>query len=362
MSSDATSVRLWSGNALAGRIRAALSGLGYALSLVAFLVAATAMKFTFDSSDAGGHLFASGVYVLLALGATLLLVLPLIVAASNLAPAVGLRRLLFIAATTFVSIGVCFAWPLVGRLTHTIPLNGVAEKQLAIFVVMLVAVFEFRHRALLGARALLRTETDAALASAQLQHARMQVLRAQIAPHFLFNTLATVRRLSRIDRAGAAGMLRDLIHYFSIALAHRNEAESTLGREFRLVDAYLRIHRIRMGKRLAYEVLLRSELEAVQVPSMMLLTLVENALKHGIDPLVEGGFVRVSAMRRGAMLFVEVADTGRGMVATEGPGTGLANIRARLSMLHGSRARLSLAHGRPRGFIATVQLPIEFGE
>ena len=227
---------------------------------------------------------------------------------------------------------------------------------------MLVAVFEFRHRALLGARALLRTETDAALASAQLQHARMQVLRAQIAPHFLFNTLATVRRLSRIDRAGAAAMLRDLIHYFSIALAHRNEAVSTLGREFRLVDAYLRIHRIRMGKRLTYEVLLPSELEVVQVPSMMLLTLVENALKHGIDPLVEGGFVRVSAQRRGATLLIEVADTGRGMAATEGHGTGLANIRARLSLLHGSRARLSLAHGKPRGFIATVQLPIEFGE
>jgi signal transduction histidine kinase len=362
MGSDATSVRLWSGNTLAARIRAALSGLGYALGLVTLLVATTAVKFTFDSADSAGHLLASGLYVLFALGSTLLLVLPLIVAASNLAPAAGLRRQLFIAATTSLSIGACFAWPLVSRVTHLPPLNDVAEKQLAILVVMLVAVFEFRHRALLGARALLRTETDAALASAQLQLARMQVLRAQIAPHFLFNTLATVRRLSRIDRTGAAGMLRDLIHYFSIALAHRNEAESTLGREFRLVDAYLRIHRIRMGKRLAYEVLLPSELEAVQVPSMMLLTLVENALKHGIAPLVEGGFVRVAAQRRGATLFVEVADTGRGMAATEGHGTGLANIRARLSMLHGPRARLSLAHGKPRGFIATVQLPIEFGE
>jgi sensor histidine kinase YesM len=246
------------------------------------------------------------------------------------------------------------------RLTHQPPLDAYAARQLAILVVLLVVVFEFRHRALLGARALLKSETDGARASARLQQARLQVLRAQIAPHFLFNTLANVRQLSRIDQAGAAAMLRDLIHYFSITLAHRSDSESTLGQEARLVDAYLRIHRVRMGARLSYEVIVPSELEPAQLPSMALLTLVENAIKHGINPLVEGGFVRVAAHRRGTMLHVEVADTGRGMSATEGQGMGLANTRARLAMLYGPRARLSLAHGRPRGFVATVQLPLEY--
>jgi signal transduction histidine kinase len=340
-------------------MRTAFSGLAYAALLVLLVVAATVLKFTIDSPP-GIDRLASASHQLVALVPPVLLVVPLMVAASNLAPASGARRALLVAATTLVSIAVCFATPLLSRLTHQVPLDAYAARQLAILVVLLVAVFEFRHRALLGARALLKSETDGARASARLQQARLQVLRAQIAPHFLFNTLANVRHLSRIDQAGAAAMLRDLIHYFSITLAHRSDSESTLGQEARLVDAYLRIHRVRMGARLSYEVIVPSELEPAQLPSMALLTLVENAIKHGINPLVEGGFVRVVAHRRGTMLHVEVADTGRGMSATEGQGLGLANTRARLTMLYGPRARLSLAHGRPRGFVATVQLPLEY--
>jgi LytS/YehU family sensor histidine kinase len=93
---------------------------------------------------------------------------------------------------------------------------------------------------------------------------------------------------------------------------------------------------------------------------MMLLTLVENAIKHGIDPLVEGGRVEITAERREATLCVEVADNGRGFASAEGTGTGLANIRARLSMLYGARAALALAHRTPRGFVACLRLPLEY--
>ena len=124
------------------------------------------------------------------------------------------------------------------------------------------------------------------------------------------------------------------------------------------MDAYLRIHGVRMGPRLAYTIEVPDRLGDVAVPSMMLLTLVENALKHGINPLVEGGFIRVRAESRGDVLLVEIADNGRGLVAGEGHGVGLANIRTRLAMLYGRRAELRLAPGNPRGFVATVLIPL----
>src|SRR5262249_18319782 len=160
--------------------------------------------------------------------------------------------------------------------------------------------------------------------------------------HFLFNTLATVRRLARVDRAAATSMLADLERYFSITLAQRAATTASLAEEAELVDAYLRIHRIRMGERLSYSVRLPVDLRDARLPPMMLLTLVENAIKHGIDPLVEGGCVDISAERRDATLHVEVADNGRGLVSMEGTGNGLANIRERLSMLYGARAALAL--------------------
>jgi LytS/YehU family sensor histidine kinase len=230
--------------------------------------------------------------------------------------------------------------------------------QLGVFAALLAVVLEFRQRALATAGALLRVEIDALTADAQLRDASLRVLQAQIAPHFLFNTLANVRRLSKLDRHAAAAMLGDLVRYFSVTLARRDEASTLLGEEAELVDAYLRIHRVRMGKRLTYDVDVPADVAAIPVPSMMLLTLVENAIKHGINPLVEGGFIRLRARREGETLRLEVADNGQGISVAEGHGTGLANVRARLAMLYGGRAALELEHGRPRGFVASIVVPI----
>jgi LytS/YehU family sensor histidine kinase len=152
-------------------------------------------------------------------------------------------------------------------------------------------------------------------------------------------------------------MIDNLVRYLGEALPRLRQDESALGDELRLVDAYLRIHQVRMGARLEYEITDPGDLAGERVPTMMLLTLVENALKHGINPLVEGGFIRVSATCERATLVLKVADSGRGLTTEHGHGAGLANVRLRLTMLYGERAILSLARAQSRGVVATVSIP-----
>jgi LytS/YehU family sensor histidine kinase len=221
-----------------------------------------------------------------------------------------------------------------------------------------VAAFANRSSARTAASALMQSQIEGATLDAEVKRARLQLLRAQIEPHFLFNTLATVRTLARIDRAAAVEMIDNLMRYLSEALPRMRQDESSLAEELQLIDAYLRIHQIRMGTRLAYELSVPSELQPLRIPTMVLLTLVENALKHGINPAVEGGFIRVSAAREPGSLVLKVADSGRGMTAQEGHGTGLANVRLRLMMLYGNSAVLSLARAESRGVVATISIPM----
>ncbi|HET7222066.1 MAG TPA: histidine kinase [Rhodanobacteraceae bacterium] len=191
----------------------------------------------------------------------------------------------------------------------------------------------------------------------RMEEARLQVLQAQIEPHFLFNTLATVRRLYQTNRAAAASMLDNLMRYLTVALPQMRTAESTLGREMALAEAYLNIQRTRMGRRLSFAIDVAPALDDAKLPPMMLLTLTENAIKHGLNPLPEGGFIRISARVEAQELRVQVADSGQGFQRTSGSGTGLANIRARLAAVYGRTAQLSVAHNNPRGVTATIALP-----
>jgi hypothetical protein len=340
-------------------MRAAFAGLGQVTALLAFVIAATALKFTADgfpleTSAAGLTSFARES---LALAAAVGVAVPLLVGACNLAPRSGWRRYAWLTATTAAGALSCAASPLPKLLTG-VPMLGLARWQLLFFVVLFAIVLELRHRALVTAGALLRAEIDGINADARLRDASLRVLQGQVAPHFLFNTLANVRRLAQLDRRAAAAMLGDLVEYFSVTLAHREAPHAALADEARLVVAYLRIHRVRMGSRLAYEIDVPESLARVPIPSMVLLTLVENAIKHGLNPLAEGGFVRLRAQRRGADLHLEVADNGRGLTVTEGSGTGRANVRARLAILSGARAVLDVSPGTPRGFVASVSLPL----
>ncbi|MBI3346544.1 MAG: histidine kinase [Burkholderiales bacterium] len=227
--------------------------------------------------------------------------------------------------------------------------------------VLLVTVFEFRHSNRIAAAALDTAALQDLTAQGAWDQARAQLLQAQIEPHFLFNALANVRRLLRTEPAAARRMLGDLSRYLQQALPSLREPETTLQREASLVQAYLAVHRVRMGPRLQAALDIPPALQASLLPPMLLLTLVENAIKHGLAPLPEGGCITVTARATTDVLTLSVADDGAGMAQTSGHGLGLANTRARLRAAYGSAATLSLSRNEPRGVVAILRLPLRLG-
>ncbi|MES2100843.1 MAG: histidine kinase [Pseudomonadota bacterium] len=217
---------------------------------------------------------------------------------------------------------------------------------------------EYRWGSLRAAALLHEAELNRIRLQSELAAGRLQVLQAQIEPHFLFNSLANVRRLLRTDGNAGRAMLVDLMRYLESALPRMRDDSSTLAREVELIRAFLAIHQVRMGARLQVQIDVPEVLGRCGVPPMMLLTLIENALKHGLSPLPEGGSISVAAAEADGRLVLLVADTGRGLVAGSGGGTGLANIRARLRAMYGAAAGLSLRHNQPRGVVARIDLPV----
>jgi LytS/YehU family sensor histidine kinase len=277
---------------------------------------------------------------------------PLLTVGVNLAPAAGIRRYLWLMALGTLIWAYCtlFFWA-EGQLDSY-------NQQYAVMVALIIAACVYRSSARTASTGLVRRQIEGAALDADVKRARLQLLRAQIEPHFLFNTLATVRTLARIDRPSAVDMLDNLMRYLSEALPKLRQEESCLSDELHLIEAYLRIHQIRMGRRLSYELQIPAQLAAARIPTMILLTLVENAVKHGINPAVNGGSIRVSASRERTALVLKVTDSGQGLAATDGYGMGLANIRRRLTMLYGDGAVLSLSRGPSRGVVATVSIPL----
>ena len=197
---------------------------------------------------------------------------------------------------------------------------------------------------------------------AQMVEARLSALQAQIEPHFLFNTLANVKRLYETAPDRGREMLGSLINYLKAALPGMREPGSTLAREIELVRSFLTILQMRMGERLQFSIDAPAGLADARLPPMVLPTLVENAIKHGLSPLPEGGRIDIRARGADGRLIVEVADDGAGFSATAGSGVGLANTRSRLAALYGSNASLSLATAAPRGVIARIALPLQYQE
>jgi sensor histidine kinase YesM len=301
------------------------------------------------------HGVASGMkesgFFLLIMAAHQLPVVPLLTISINLAPPSGFRRHLQLAATLLTMWGFCTLFFYVEG-AYTWNLQGMLMQSL------IVAACVYRSSARTAASRLMQRQIEDTALDADVKRARLQLLRAQIEPHFLFNTLATIRTLARIDLPAAIDMIDNLMRYLSEALPKLRQEDSSLADELQLIDAYLRIHQIRMGTRLSYELLVPQELVSERIPTMILLTLVENAVKHGINPAVEGGSIRVSATREHRALVLKVADSGQGMAATDRHGLGLANIRRRLAMLYGDEAILSLARLASRGTVATVSIPM----
>jgi two-component sensor histidine kinase len=200
-------------------------------------------------------------------------------------------------------------------------------------------------------------------AEQQLTEARLTALHSQIEPHFLFNTLATVRRLQRTGPAAGAHMLANFVGYLRHTLALLNQREVRLDAELELVQAYLAVIQVRMSGRLVVQIDVPASLHALLLPPLALATLVENAVKHGLTPAPDGGTLNVRARQHGGNAELSVEDTGVGfgVGATGGSGLGLSNVRARLKTLHGSTASLRLAANVPRGVRATIELPLRLG-
>jgi LytS/YehU family sensor histidine kinase len=193
--------------------------------------------------------------------------------------------------------------------------------------------------------------------------AEMKALQAQVEPHFLYNTLANTRYLTRRDPDKAAQMLEHLIGYLHGALPDMRASTSTLGREFELADHYLALMAIRFGERLRYRVDCPGALADAPVPPLMLMTLVENAVKHGLEPQPGEVSITLAAARAGDALQVTVQDDGAGLDraagAGAGTGVGLSNLRQRLFAMYGHKASFSLARARGGLTEARLVLPLE---
>ena len=188
--------------------------------------------------------------------------------------------------------------------------------------------------------------------------ARLRVLQAQVEPHFLFNTLANVRALVETGSPQAAPVLSSLIAYLRAAMPRLQDEAASLGDELALVRAYLELMHLRMPDRLTYRIEVPAELQALRFPPMALLTLVENAVRHGIDPSEEGGVIEVSGCRGDVRDPVRlwVSDSGVGLTQSTGSsGTGLRNLRERLQVVYGASARLDLTENRPHGLRAEIE-------
>jgi sensor histidine kinase YesM len=202
-------------------------------------------------------------------------------------------------------------------------------------------------------------ESRSAVIERQVAEARLKLLQAQIEPHFLFNTLANLRALIPLDPARAQAMLDHLDGFLRAALAAARREQNTLGDEFSLLRDYLEILKIRMDKRLSYRLDLPEALAGALLPPMLLQPLVENAVKHGLEPSVDGGEVAVSARAGGGMITILIADTGSGARGNSNPGTGLglAHVRERLAAAYGNRASLQFRENDNGGVAVTLVIP-----
>ena len=193
----------------------------------------------------------------------------------------------------------------------------------------------------------------------QMIEARIKMMEAQIEPHFLFNTLATVKRLYRTEPTGGARMVARLKKYLQAALPQIRRGIPTLASEIELVRAYLEILRIRMGSRLEFTIDAPRASLSVPFPAMVLITLVENSIKHGLNPMPHGGCIDIRVFDSTVAIAVEVRDNGVGFqvgAGTSGSGIGLANIRSRLAALYDAGASMVLLQNDPAGVIARVEI------
>jgi sensor histidine kinase YesM len=187
--------------------------------------------------------------------------------------------------------------------------------------------------------------------------ANLRALQAQIEPHFLFNTLANVSSLVDRDPAGAKRMLDRFNQFLRSSLGATRSETTTLGAEGELICAYLDVLQVRMGPRLQYRIGIAPDVARLPIAPMLLQPVVENAIRHGIEPKVEGGRVEFEARRDGDAVAIEIRDTGVGFAPATRGGVGLTNLRDRLRGLYGEAASLAIGENRPCGTCVAIRIP-----
>ncbi len=235
-----------------------------------------------------------------------------------------------------------------------------------VYLIVLKATSNTRRRAAVAVQSAAEVAERESL-KRQVSEAKMQMMQAQVEPHFLFNTLASIDHLIETDPPRASTMQKNLIQYLRAALPQMRENATDLGREVDLVSAYLEILKVRMEERLQVAFEVPTGLRSADFPPMMLQSMVENAIKHGLEPKAEGGHLEVIAEIVHGDLQVTVADTGLGFApggaSTSGTGLGLTNIRERLKLLYGDRANLTIeanqVDGLPLGTRVTISVPYQ---
>ena len=271
------------------------------------------------------------------------------------------QRLPFIALAMFFAAAVCTTLIGVVVLGHRVwPISSTAFSEplrwsvLGFYVAVVNTVW--RRARDTGAQAQ-AAEASAERLARDEQELQLQLLKAQIEPHFLFNTLANMRRLYRLQPESGAQMMVNLKGYLHAALPGVRNGQACLHDEMVLAQDYLALLQVRMGPRLRFSVVDESGLGRLPFPPLVVLTLVENAIRHGLEPAPGGGHVEVRASLVDEQLRISVADDGVGLQAasTGGTGVGLANIRRQLQACYGRSARLRI-ESAARGVIARIEI------
>jgi signal transduction histidine kinase len=200
--------------------------------------------------------------------------------------------------------------------------------------------------------------------SASLAQARLQTLKMQLHPHFLFNALNAIATLVHKDPHAADDMIANLSNLLRLALDRSELHEVSLRKELEFLDCYLEIEQMRLGDRLRVEKHIEPSVLNAQVPVMILQPLAENAIRHGIEPMRNPGLLILRAEREGMCLNLTVSNTGTGVFtsapAASRPGIGVANTRARLHELYGADAQLVMQPAADGGFSVRLQIPLRF--
>jgi signal transduction histidine kinase len=262
------------------------------------------------------------------------------------------------------------AGALVGGLSTTIasgrPLPLVVQRSFAaglilgfVITVVMGLIVAVRNRELAAVNAQLLVEADRQRLVGEVAASRLRLLRAQIEPHFLFNTLGAVQQLAEGHAPEAAALTADLIRFLRHSVSGLDRTTTTLGDEAEVIESYLQIMRSRLGARLAYGIDVPDALRTCDLQPTILLTLVENAIKHGIEPAPRGGAIRVSASMSDAVLTIEVADTGVGLGDAIGDGHGLRNVKEQLALAYEGRATLDMLENEPSGLVVRIGIPRE---